>query len=147
LHHLLWTSSTSRASAAPYLPPQQCHLSLQARDPLSELALQPLLPQTVLALLLVPKPIVQLIHPSLKASNKRIQVRGRLKASGCEGRKHVKEGGHQGLLVGIPWWVGGCCLRVERATLVLRAEQLFMAHIEGTLFLFDETAVCEVRRV
>jgi hypothetical protein len=30
---------------------------------------------------------------------------------------------------------------------MLGAQELLMAHIEGTLFLFDETAVCEVRRV
>ena len=69
-----------------------------------------------------------------------------LRATGSEGGKEVKERGHQGVLVCIVWWVGGC-LGVERTYLVLGAEEVVMTHIEGTLFLFYETAICEVWRV
>ena len=84
LHLLLMPCSTSRHSATPYLTPKQCHLSLQTRYSLSELALQPFLPQTILTILLVPNSIVQIIQPCLDTSNKDVQGRGLmcLRASG-----------------------------------------------------------------
>lgn len=36
---------------------------------------------------------------------------------------------------------------MERISIVLGAEEVVMTHIKGTLFLFYETAVCEIRRV